>query len=227
MASIFQAPETQIAAKSVGPDRILLHDISWELYERLRDEEANWGIRMTYDDGELELMSPSQGHGEIESRFPIFVTEVADVLDLKSKLLGTTTWKKAGARKAKEADACFYLANHDRVQHKMIDLSVDPPPDLVIEVEVSRSAINALNIYAAIGVPEIWRFDGQALHIHERQIDGNYLEVERSLSFPFLRPGEIVEWMIKAEEFDDDILWKRQIREWARVVLAPRLEPEA
>ena len=225
MASAIEVPRSRTATERTAPDRILLRNIPWELYEQLREEESNWGIRMAYDDGELELMSPSQSHGEIEWRFAIFLMELADVLGFKCKPLGNTTWKKPGAKKAKEADGSYYLANYERVRHKKIDLNIDPPPDLAVEAEVSRSAINSLNIYAAIGVPEIWRFDGEVFHIHQRQADGTYLETDRSRALPFLNPDEVVFWMRKAEEDDDDMEWKRQVREWARVELAPRLEP--
>jgi Uma2 family endonuclease len=226
MASVVQTSEPQSATRRVGPVRILLHNVPWDYYERLREDEANWGIRMAYDDGEMELMSPSQSHGEIESRFGIFLMELADVLGFDCKPLANMTLGKPDVEKAKDADGSYYLANCRRVRRKKIDLTVDPPPDLAIEVEVSRSALNALSIYAALGVPEIWRFDGTEFHIHRRQADGSYLEVDRSGALPFLRPEEVVFWMSKAEEDDDDIAWKRLIREWARVELAPRLEQQ-
>jgi Uma2 family endonuclease len=227
MTTIVETPKFRRSSKQDVPSRVLLHNISWELYEQLREEESNWGVRMAYDDGELEIMSPSQSHGEIEARFGIFLTELADVLDFPCKPVGNTTWKKPGAKKAKEADGSYYLANYERVRHKKIDLNVDPPPDLAVEAEVSRSVLNALDIYASIGVPEIWRFDGEVFHIHQRQADGTYLEVNRSDALPFLRPEEVVFWMTKAEEMDNDIAWKRELREWARVELVPRLEPGA
>jgi hypothetical protein len=82
-----------------------------------------------------------------------------------------------------------------------------------------------LNIYAEIGVPEIWRFDGEVFRIHLRQPDGTYEEAERSLALPFLFPAEVVYWMKKAEEDDDDVEWLEQVNQWARAELAPRLEP--
>jgi Uma2 family endonuclease len=225
MATVVEAPKSRIATKTDLPNRILLHNVSWELYETLRQEVSNWHVRMAYDSGDLELMSPSQSHGEIEWRFGIFLMELADVLGFPCKPLGSTTWKRPGAKKAKEADGCYYLSNYERVRRKKIDLDVDPPPDLAIEVEVSRSSLNSLGIYQEIGVPEIWRFDGEELHIHSKQANGSYLEVIQSPAFSFLLREEIVAWMIKAEEMDDDLAWKREIRDWATVILAPRLEP--
>ena len=224
MASIVQIVVTRYATFADAPNRVLLHEIPWELYEQLRADDANWHIRMSYDEGELELMSPSQRHGSIEIRFGLFLMELARVLGFKCKPLGNTTWKKPGLKKGKEADGCFYLANFEPVRHKEIDLNVDPPPDLAIDVEISRSAINALNIHAALGVPEIWRFDGTAFHIHRRQEDGTYLELDRSPTLPFLNPEEVVEWMIRGEEADDDVEWIQQLREWVRIELVPRFE---
>lgn len=225
MATATEAPEGRTTTRRAEPARVVLRNVSWDLYELLREEEANWGVRMTYDSGDLELMSPSQSHGEIECRFGLFLMELADVLGFKCKPLGNMTWKRPGSAKAKEADGSYYLANYERVRRKKIDLDVDPPPDLAVEAEVSRSALDALSIYAEIGVPEIWRFDGEAFHIHLRQPDGIYLESDRSLALPFLRPDEVVSWLRKAEEDDDDVEWKRQVREWARIELAPRLGP--
>ena len=224
MAATAQPAVSRYATNADPSSRVLLHEVSWELYEQLRDDEANWHVRMSYDDGELELMSPSQRHGAIEIRFGLFLMELARVLGFKCKPLGNTTWKKQRSKKGKEADGCFYLASYERVRHKKIDLNVDPPPDLAVEVEISRSAINSLNIYAALGVPEIWRFDGSRFQIHGRQDDGTYLELGSSPSLPFLRPEEVVEWMSRGEEADDEVEWILQVAEWARIELAPRLE---
>jgi Uma2 family endonuclease len=225
MASIVQAPEPRSALKGAGPARILLHNISWEFYQKLRDEESNWGVRMSYDGGDLELMSPSQRHEEIGYRFELFMVAVAQALGFEFAGMAHTTWQNEAAEKAKEADACYYIANYQRIRGKTINLEVDPPPDLAVEVEVSRSAINSLNIYAAIGVPEIWRFDEEDLHIHLRQEDGSYLESDRSLALPFLLPEEVVYWLKKAVEMSSNMAWMTQVQDWARVVLAPRLEP--
>jgi Uma2 family endonuclease len=224
MASIAQTPTARYAIARDAPNRVVIHDASWEFYENLRADDANRHLRMSFDDGELELMSPSPRHSSIEFRFGLFVVEIARKLGLKCKPLGNATWKKPGLMKGKEADGCFYFANFERIRKKEIDLEVDPPPDLAIEVEVSRSAVNALSIYAAIGVPEIWRFDGTSFQIHQRQADGGYLEVDRSPTLPFLRPDEVMEWLIRAEELDDDMEWIEQVGEWVLNVVAPRLE---
>ena len=224
MASIAQLPLARYATDRDPPNRVVLHDVSWEFYEKLRADDSNRHIRMSYDEGELELMSPSRRHSSIEIRFSLFVVEIARKLGLKCKPLGNATWKRSGLMKGKEADGCFYFANFERIRRKEIDLDVDPPPDLAIEVEVSRSALDSLSIYAAIGVPEIWRFDGEKFHVHRRQADGTYLEVDVSPTLPFLRPEEVVEWLVRADELDDDMEWIEQVGDWVLNVLAPRLE---
>ncbi len=224
MATVTDSTTPRTTVERSAPARILLHGIPWELYERLRDEKSNWGIRMAYSDGDLELMSPSQSHGEIEWRFGLFLMELARSLGFKCKPLGNTTWKKPGVKKAKDADGAYYLANFEKVRHKKIDLNLDPPPDLAIEAAISRSALNSLSLYAEIGVPEIWRFDGEAFQIHLRQADGSYLEADRSRALPFLYPEEVVYWMTKAEEEDDDAEWLQRVNAWARDELAARIE---
>ncbi len=214
-------PRTRLVDPSV---RIVLHGVPWKIYERLREEERNWNLRMTFDAGALELMSPSQMHEEIDNRFELFMVALAQSLRFEFLALVHTTWKNDAAEKAKEADACYYITNFERVRGKIINLEVDPPPDLAVEVEVSRSAIDSLRIYSALGVPEVWRFDGQDLVIHLRQADGSYLESGQSLALPFLTPEEVVFWMNQAAELRMNMEWMRQVQEWARVELTPRLE---
>ena len=94
-----------------------------------------------------------------------------------------------------------------------IDLRRDPPPDLVIEVEVARSALNRLEIYAALGAPEVWRFDGERLHVHLLGEGGTYAESERSKAFPFLRPAELVRFVEQRKALGEVTLL-RAFREW-------------
>jgi Uma2 family endonuclease len=224
MATAIQTEEPRITMKDAEL-RIMLHDIPWDFYQKLRDEESNWNVRMSYDSGDLELMSPSQLHEEIDNRFELFMVAIAQALRFEFLALAHTTWKNEAAEKGKEADACFYIANFEQIRGKTIDLTVDPAPDLAVEVEVSRSSIDSLRIYAALGVPEVWRFDGEELSIHLRQENGTYSDSDRSLALPFLNPEEVVFWMKKAVELKANMEWMRQVQEWARVELTPRLHP--
>jgi Uma2 family endonuclease len=225
MATAIQAEASRTKTEEDSA-RVLLREVPWELYQNLREEEANWNVRMTYDSGDLELMSPSQRHEAIGYRFEVFMIALAQALGFEFEALAHTTWKNELAEKAKEADACYYLANYERIRGKTINLEIDPPPDLAIEVEISRSAIDSLPIYNALGIPEVWRFDDEELTVHLRQPDGSYLEADHSLALPFIQPAEVVHWLKKADELNANMEWMRQVQEWARVELAPRLEPK-
>jgi Uma2 family endonuclease len=223
MATVVQPRETRAARKALGPARVLLRNIPWNLYKQLRDDETNWGVRMAYDSGDLELMSPSQRHEEIGYRFEVFMIALARALGFEFAGMAHTTWENEAAEKAKEPDACYYIANFERIRGKTINLEVDPPPDLAVEVEVSRSSVNSLKIYAAIGVPEVWRFDGEDLTIHLLQADGQYIESDRSLALPFIQPDEVVFWLKKSFELNGNMAWMTEVEDWARQELAPRL----
>jgi Uma2 family endonuclease len=206
--------------------RVVLHGIGWEGYEtmlRLVDDRCR--VRLAYDRGDLEIMSPSRDHevfGEVLGRV---VTTVTEELRIPCLAAGSTTWRKQAEDQGLEPDKCYYLANFPRVRgKKQIDLSIDPPPDLAIEVEISRSAMNRMRIYAALGVPEVWRYNGEVLRVAQLQADGTYAEVPTSPSLPFLPLDEVARWIRLAEEIEDHSEWGRQFREWVRDELAPRLE---
>ncbi|MFI5453862.1 MAG: Uma2 family endonuclease [Isosphaerales bacterium] len=209
--------------------RVVLCGISWEGYETILKLVGDQPTaRLTYDRGDLELMAPSLDHEESGSLLGRMVETVTEVLHIQCRAAGSTTWRKKAKERGLEADECYYIAAFPQVRgkRKTIDLSVDPPPDLAIEIEISRSALDRMGIYAALGVLEVWRFDGEALHIHEFRGDGTYAEVDISSSFPFLRPEEIIHWLQQAESIEDHSEWGRQFREWVRAELAPRLEEQ-
>ncbi|MBV8265515.1 MAG: Uma2 family endonuclease [Planctomycetaceae bacterium] len=205
--------------------RFLLRDVGWEGYETMLKLVGDRPIRLTYDRGDLELMSPSLEHEEYRELLDLLVWLVAAGLRIPCRGAGLTTWRRRAKDRGLEADACFYLASFPRVSGKRtkIDLEVDPPPDLAIEVEISRSTLGRMGIYAALGVPEVWRFDGEALRVEQLQADGTYTTVANSRSFPFLAPEEVVRWVRLAETIEDRGEWLRQLQDWIREELAPRL----
>jgi Uma2 family endonuclease len=205
--------------------RLVLRNVPWDVYEALRDEEANDHLRMTYIDGSLELMSPGQRHERYAVWFGLLLVQIACGVGFPIKSYRTTTWRKKGAGKkgkGKEADDCFYIANVPLVRHKEIDLKTEPPPDLAIEVEISTGALDALKAYAKLRVPEVWRYDGEVLRVHVLRRDGTYRIGDRSPALPFLRIDEVEHWMRRALEIDDDAQFCEEVRAWARDVLAAR-----
>jgi Uma2 family endonuclease len=219
--STITAPAPPTAPPAEAERRFMLPGVSWETYEKLRDEYGSRHVRMTYDRGRLELMSPSLPHEERSFWFESFIMEVARGLGLRCKPVRSTTWKKPD-EVGKEADACFYLANEHRIRGKKeIDLTIDPPPDLAIEVEISPPDSDIESVYAALGVPEIWRYKGHSLRVLERQPDGTYAERDRSPSLPYLPLDEVVRLIREAESLNDDPRWLDQVAQWVRDVLGP------
>ncbi|HET6883056.1 MAG TPA: Uma2 family endonuclease [Pirellulales bacterium] len=199
-----------------GEDRIVLSGISWEMYEQLRDNEDNWHIRMAYDEGRLELMSPSPSHEAITKWIAQMIEAFTEELRIPRRSLRSATWKRRELGKGCEADECYYILNHHRVRSRLdIDLSVDPPPDLVVETEVSRSAVRRMRIYSALGVPEIWRWCKKGLTAYSLAADGKYVEREFSLNLPMLRVKDI-EPFLNFQLAADETAWILNFRAWIR-----------
>lgn len=195
--------------------RIVLHGISWELYEQLRENEENWTTRMTYDRGTLELMSPSCNHEAIRELITEMIKAFTEELGIPRRSLGSTTWRRRELKKGLEPDGCFYILNHHRVcRRREVDLEVDPPPDLAVETEVSRSALKRMQIYAALGVPEVWRWRKSGLTAYTL-VEGKYAEREYSLNLPMLRVKDL-EPFLEFEVAADETAWIRKFRVWVR-----------
>ncbi|HVA50269.1 MAG TPA: Uma2 family endonuclease [Pirellulales bacterium] len=199
-----------------GEKRIVLSGISWELYEQLRDNEENWHVRMAYDEGRLELMSPSADHEAIKELICDMIKAFAEELGIPRRSLGNTTWKSGELAKGLEPDGCFYILNHHHVCHRRrIDLAVGPPPDLAVETAISRSVVPRLRIYAALGVPEIWRWRKNGLTAYSLGAEGKYVEREFSLNLPMLRVKDL-EPFLDFELAADETAWIRNFRDWVR-----------
>lgn len=173
--------------------RVVLEPVSWELYERLLAELGDSrGTRLAYDDGRLEIMSPSDSHEYVNKIVGRLIEAYADACGIDIDGLGSWTMSRKQLNKGIEPDGCYYVQSLPAIAHKKrLDLAVDPPPDLAIEVEISRSSLVKQPIYAALGVPEIWRFDGKQFRILLRTGAGEYAEAPRGASFPDLPIDEI------------------------------------
>ncbi|HWB11693.1 MAG TPA: Uma2 family endonuclease [Pirellulales bacterium] len=199
-----------------GERRVVLSGISWQLYEQLRDNQENWHVRMAYDQGMLELMSPSSDHEAIRILIGKMIAAFTEELGVPLRSLGSTTWRSKDLGKGLEADECDYILNQPRVcRRRHIDLSVDPPPDLAIETEISRSVAPRLRIYAALRIPEIWRWRKSGLTAYSLSDDGKYVERDFSLNLPMLRVKDL-EPFLDFELATDETAWIRGFRAWVR-----------
>ncbi|HZW30288.1 MAG TPA: Uma2 family endonuclease [Isosphaeraceae bacterium] len=220
------SPTGRPRARALIPEqRVVLRGIGWDGFETiLRVIGDQPGVRLSYDRGDLEFMSPSVDHEVFKKRFGRMIETLTMELDIPCEGAGSTTWKKQLEDKGLEADECYYLANSVRVAgRRKIDLNVDPPPDLAIEVEISRSALDRMAIYAALRVPEVWRFDGETLIVEVLQDDGTYAPQPTSPSLPFLPLDRLVDWLYAADSASQTT-WIRQFRAWVLAELAPRRE---
>ena len=215
---------TEDRSRTLTPDsRVVLRDVGWEGYETLLKLVGDRPVRLTYDRGDLELRVPSLDHERYKSLLGRLVETLTLELDLPCDAAGSTTWRKQIEDRGLEPDECYYLANAPRVAGRQVNLNVDPPPDLAIEVEISRSALDRMGIYAALGVPEVWRFDGETLRIEILQAEGRYREVPASWNFPFLPANEIVRWLRLGDTMGQTP-WLRLFVNWVREELGPGRE---
>jgi len=184
------------------PEQIVqLSGISWQTYETLLAELSQRRLRLTYNRGNLEIMVPSPEHERFKEVLGRFVETLAEELEVRIEPLGSTTFKRPELSGV-EPDKCFYIQNISAVKgKKRIDMNQDPPPDLVVEIDITSRSENTLQVYAALGVPEVWIYNGSRLRINRLE-NGEYVEGDISLAFPSLPILEIVRFLEQAETID-------------------------
>ena len=200
----------------LADSRIVLHNISWETYERLLGELEDCSApRLTYDRGELEIMSPTAEHEKINRTIAKLVSFVAFEIRVEVSDLGSTTFRLEDLERGFEPDSCFYVQNEPLIRGKdRLDLAVDPPPDLVIEIDITSSSTNKRAIFAQFGVPEVWRYDGRQLEIFNL-ISGAYIKSEASSVLPFFT-AEILTRFVAESRRLSSVEWMKDVRDWAR-----------
>ena len=164
-----------------------LEHISWDEYEQLLDQLAEWpGMRVSYDHGRVEILSPTFEHENYIAFFSRMGHILSDEMDIVVEAAGTTTYQQESLLQGSEGDQSFYVKNASAIIGKRrIDLDIDPPPDVVVEVDITNESLAKFPIYAAFLVPEIWRYDGTQARVYHL-VNQNYLERDASLSFSFL-----------------------------------------
>ncbi|HET7270347.1 MAG TPA: Uma2 family endonuclease [Rubrobacter sp.] len=202
--------------KTPSEQRTVLHNISWETYEHLlADHRDSSSPRFAYDRGALEIMSPNPEHERTNRRIAQLVLAVADEVRIAAEDLGSTTFRREELERGFEPDSCFYIQNEGLIRGKnRIDLAVDPPPDLVIEVDITSPSLNKFPIYARLGVPEVWRYDGSRITIFTLKNTG-YTEAPRSTALPPVT-GEVLSRFVEESKTLERTAWTRKVRNWAR-----------
>ena len=196
--------------------RVLLQNISWQLFESLLQEMGEQrSTRLAYHKGKLELMTPLWEHENRNRLIERLVIALLEELNIEYSLGGSVTLKRSEFSAGKEPDSCYYIQNEARVRGKKeIDLTQDPPPDLALEIDITSSSLNQLALYASLGVPEVWRYNGLRLKIYQLQ-NKEYVESEFSPTFPLLPATKVEEFLEQCQNLGVTAA-VRQFRKWIK-----------
>ena len=199
---------------------VLMDGVSWETYEALlADGGDRRKTRMAYDQGVLEIVTPSYEHEHAGNVVARVAEALMDARRQDYAPAGSTTFKDQGVERGFEPDASYYVEHAARIRGlTRIDLDSDPPPDLVIEIDVSRSSLDKLPVYAGLGVPEVWRHQHGRVQMY-RLAGGSYVEVEDSAVIPGLSGARLTAFVrdsLTASRPD----WWQGVMAWVRETLA-------
>jgi Uma2 family endonuclease len=165
---------------------LVVHEVSWDEYEGvLEGLQHRRSLRVSYDSGRLEVVSVSPGHGSYQWLVGDLVGVFCEVFRLRSEKMGPVTWKRRSLLKGTEPDVSIYIRNAKQIIGKDIDIETDPPPDIVVEVDMTRDSTSRFPILAALGVPEVWQYDGKSCRFYSLAT-GKYEHVHVSRLLPQL-----------------------------------------
>ena len=213
----------------LGETRILIRELTWDLYDRLSDAIGDsQNVRLAFDGRDLEIMSPGLFHEDYKDLLGRLVNAVTTELEIPCKGGAQTTWKRPEIKRGLEADQCYFfgaekLASIAKAKaRKSKDIADLPNPDLAIEIDTSPPKLDRTGIYAALQIAEVWIFRCESLSIQQLQPGGIYAEAESSQFLP-ITAAEIVRWVSK-EDSTDNSAWERRLRPWIRDDLAHRAQ---
>jgi Uma2 family endonuclease len=210
------APEPKSDLRPVGEQRVVLRGLSWQGYLQVLDAlPPSRGSRLTYDDGVLEITAPLEDHEFSGRLIERFILTLVELIGLPIKTMGSTTMTYPHLRKGAEPDNAYYIQNQPLVKGRNMVFGEDPPPDLVVEVDITHTDIAKNQFYASLGVPEFWRFNGQVWRVYVLQ-EGVYQEVESSPTFPQVPKERLYAFLSMAK--DDEIAAVQTLRAWYREV---------
>lgn len=196
----------------------ILYDVSWEEYEQLLAAYLGKQFpRFNYNDGVLEVVMPNSfPHEEEKYILTKLVDIIAEELEIDLRNFGSATFKKKDVRKGVEPDSCFYIQSVKAIEGRRDFTLEDAPPDLIIEADVTNSSLPRFPIFAALGVPEVWRFDSNDEQVRFYRLEnGKYREIENSLAMPILTSRRATEFLEESRELSSTT-WVKRVREWTR-----------
>lgn len=196
------------------PHSIVLKDASWRFYQAMLREFDEQPSRINYDRGTLEVMTLPIEHERLKTLIGLMLGLLALRFGVRITNGGSSTLKRLSKRNGLEADQCYWIANEPAVRtKKRIDLRTDPPPDLVVEIDVMHSVVNRERIYASLGVPEMWVVRRE-LRVEAFLLEaGKWRPIENSRSFPFLRVADLARFVARIG-VDDDMTVIADFEQW-------------
>jgi Uma2 family endonuclease len=200
-----------------GLPGVVFEGVDWADYEAMLRIVGDRPIRVTYDRGRMEVMSPIWRHGNVSYLLGRLIDVLTEERDVPVEAGDPVTFKRQDLEKGVEPDKCYYLGDRAALVRgkARLEMGVDPPPDLVVEADVSHSSLDRLNIHAALGVREVWRFDGNAIQFLHLQADGSYHPHDSSLNFQDLDLAVVARFLERALD-SDKTAWVRSFRAHVR-----------
>ncbi len=187
-----------------GENRVALTGINWLAYQQILNAlPQSRSARLTYDRGILEITMPLENHEFASELIGLFIRILVMEMGLKLKSMGLTTIDRPDLERGAEPDCAYYIQNQPKVAGKTVDFMQDPPPDLVVEVDITHTDINKNRLYASMGVPEFWRYNGQELKIYTLQEvnqERSYVESDHSPTFPWMQKEFLYNFLEESQQ---------------------------
>ena len=207
-------PKAEIQSPTIGEKRVILHGVAWDAYLQILNAlPQQRGSRLIYDNGLLEITMPLEDHEFSGRLIERFILTLVELYGMRIKTMGSTTMNYPQLQKGAEPDNAYYIQNQPLVKGRNVDFAVDPPPDLVVEVDITHTDIRKNAFYASLGVPEFWRFNGRMWRIYQLQ-EQVYVEVSQSPTFPMVRKENLYDFLTLAKE--DEIEAVQMLRQWIK-----------
>lgn len=197
-----------------GEKRVSVSGLTWDAYQQILYALPNSrAVRLTYDQGTLEIAMPLEDHEFALRLIERFIVILVTAMGMKIKTMGSTTMDRQDLDRGSEPDCAYYIQNQAVVAGRKVDFSQDPPPDLVVEVDITNTDIAKDRLYASMGVPEFWRYNGQVWRIFQLQGEA-YQELDRSPTFDWIKKEDLYQFLGQAQQ--DEIAAEQAFRSWAQ-----------
>ncbi|ABW28201.1 Uma2 family endonuclease [Acaryochloris marina] len=211
-----------VERQALGEKRVSVSGLTWEAYQKILHALPNSrAIRLTYDQGTLEIAMPLEDHEFALRLIERFIVILVTAMGMKIKTMGSTTMDRPDLDRGSEPDCAYYIQNQAVVAGRKVDFSQDPPPDLVVEVDITNTDIAKDRLYASMGVPEFWRYNGQVWRIFQLQGEA-YQECDRSPTFDWVNKENLYHFLEQAQQ--DEIAAEQAFRAWAQEQCQQKLQ---